>query len=151
MLKANEPVPKLGEDKANQADQAETVLADGHAVDKDQDHSKANQADQAEEDSAGGNAADKDQGHFKANQADQEDDKSATEIAKTCNDQETAEPPSGAGVLASWQLSIEARHRDARSSSEVSTGRRGYREKRRAKRGTGARVLATGLSHAYSS
>ena len=62
-------------------------------MDKDQDHSKANQAGEAEEVPAGGHAVDKDQGHSKANQAGQEDDKSATEIAKTCNDQETGEPP----------------------------------------------------------
>ena len=33
-------------------------------------------------------------------EADQEDDKSATEIAGTCNDRETGEPPGGAGVVA---------------------------------------------------
>ena len=38
---------------------------------------------------------DKDQGHSKASQSVQEDDKSATEIAKTCNNQETGEPPGG--------------------------------------------------------
>ena len=40
--------------------------------------------------------ADQEQGF----EAGHEDDKSATEVAKTCNDQKTGEPPSGAGVMA---------------------------------------------------
>ena len=51
----------------------------------------------------------------------------------------------------SWYFSSEARHRGTRSSSEVITGRREDREKRRAKRGTGARDFAVMLCHAYSS
>ena len=51
-LRANEPVPELGEDKANQADQAEEVSAGGYAVDKDQDHSMASQAVQEDDKSA---------------------------------------------------------------------------------------------------
>ena len=47
-----------GNSEANQANQAEEVLAGGHAVERDQDHSKANQASRAEEVSAGGRAAD---------------------------------------------------------------------------------------------
>ena len=48
-------------------------------------------------------------------------------------------------ALGSIVISSEARDLDARSSSEVSTGRRGDREKRRAKRETGERDIAINI------